>query len=237
LNMPKIFIYLDEGVSPLSYQQTRRTFRKLFPNLTLETLDSKEIAQGLFRKEAHALVFCGGRDLPYCAKLQGAGNKQIRSYVEEGGSYIGFCAGAYYGAAHVEFDRTGPLEVLGTRELAFFPGKAIGPAYKDPVFVYNSEDGAKAALIHWKEEPNPFQVYFNGGCAFHKAETFSSVEVLARYADLEGSPAACIRCRVGEGSAFLSGVHIEFLTPTSALKKLALSPAETLARLLEKSLI
>lgn len=231
----KIFIYLDEGVSPLSYQQTRRTFRKLFPSHIIQTLDSKDVADGLFRKEAHSLVFCGGRDLPYCEKLQGEGNRQIRSYVEEGGSYIGFCAGAYYGAAEVEFDRTGPLEVIGTRELAFFPGKAIGPAYRDPLFAYDSEEGAKAALIHWKGEANPFQVYFNGGCAFHEAEKYPGVEVLARYTDLEHSPAACIRCKVGEGKAFLSGVHLEFTTPTSSLKKLSLSPTEELVHLLEKS--
>jgi glutamine amidotransferase-like uncharacterized protein len=50
-------------------------------------------------------------------------------FVQGGGSYLGLCAGAYYGCARVVFEPGTPLEVVGDRELAFFPGIARGAAF------------------------------------------------------------------------------------------------------------
>ena len=50
-------------------------------------------------------------------------------YVKSGGSYLGLCAGAYYGCARVVFEPGTPLEVVGGRELQFFPGTARGAAF------------------------------------------------------------------------------------------------------------
>lgn len=50
-------------------------------------------------------------------------------FVTQGGSYLGLCAGAYYACARVEFEPGTPLEVVGDRELAFFPGIAQGAAF------------------------------------------------------------------------------------------------------------
>ena len=73
----------------------------------------------------------GGADLPYCTHLNGHGNSLIRGFVESGGSYLGLCAGAYYGCGHVEFELGNPsMEVQGPRELRFFPGTAKGSVYK-----------------------------------------------------------------------------------------------------------
>ena len=47
-------------------------------------------------------------------------------YVNGGGSYLGLCAGAYYACARVEFEMGSELEVVGERELAFFPGIGRG---------------------------------------------------------------------------------------------------------------
>ena len=44
------------------------------------------------------------------------------------------------------------LEVKGSRELAFFKGKAVGPVY--PGFCYESEAGAHAAPIAFRPQPH-----------------------------------------------------------------------------------
>ena len=44
------------------------------------------------------------------------------------------------------------LEVTGSRELAFFKGKAVGPVY--PGFCYESEAGAHAAPIAFRPVPS-----------------------------------------------------------------------------------
>jgi hypothetical protein len=50
--------------------------------------------------------------------------------LDGGGAYLGLCAGAYYACASIEFDRGGPLQVAGPRELRLFAGSARGPAYE-----------------------------------------------------------------------------------------------------------
>jgi biotin--protein ligase len=155
----------------------------------------------------------GGRDVPYHQALQGETNARIRRFVEKGGAYLGFCAGGYYGSGAVEFDKGHPLEVTGERELAFFPGTAVGPAFGGGTFAYNNDSGARAAQISWasgSHRSTVSRVFYNGGCFFREAELFSDVEVVARYAELTGQPAAIVCCKVGAGVAVLSGVHPEY---------------------------
>ena len=40
------------------------------------------------------------------SKLKEKGNRIIKQYVEEGGTYLGFCAGAYYGTSYCDFAHT-----------------------------------------------------------------------------------------------------------------------------------
>lgn len=171
-----------------------------------------------------ALVFPGGADQGYCSTLNGEGNRRIRQFVERGGKYIGFCAGGYYGSTKCEFEVGNKLlEVIGDRELAFYPGTARGCAF--PGFVYHSEKGARAvdlvvdkSFLSAGTVPNVFKSYYNGGGVFVDAPSYHDrgVEVLASYADHlavesgEGA-AAVVYCKVGDGAALLTGPHPEFV--------------------------
>ena len=172
------------------------------------------------------LVMPGGADLPYCRILNGDGNRKIKQYVQRGGAYLGLCAGAYYGSSKCEFmvgDKV--MEVVGERELAFFPDTCRGLAF--PGFKYQSEAGARAAEIAVQKGalsprtgnlPETLRVYFNGGGVFVNASKYKDrgVEVLATYTEKlhvdpgEGS-AAVVYCKVGEGGAVLTGPHPELV--------------------------
>ncbi len=161
--------------------------------------------------------------------LNGAGNRTIAQYVRRGGAYLGFCAGGYYGSGRCEFEvGNPPLEVVGSRELAFFPGTCRGGAFKG--FEYHSEKGAKAAKISVSKGafddseslPDEFRCYYNGGGVFVDAEKLASdsskVEILAEYTediDVESgaAKAAIVYCKVGEGCAILTGPHPEYVPP------------------------
>ncbi len=201
--MKQILVYNDDGVS-------KSSFHNLFDALSrLERFQIKAVTHRFFLSDAWeektALVaFPGGRDLPYHLKLKGEGNRRIKNFVHQGGRYLGICAGAYYGASEIEFEKGGKLEICALRELAFFPGKAIGPAYGNGSFSYDSEQGARAAFISW--EKGLSSIYYNGGCYFENAH---DAEIIARYADLPDTPAAVIYCPCGDGAALLSGVHPE----------------------------
>ena len=164
----------------------------------------------------------GGADLGYCRTLNGEGNRRITQFVERGGAYFGFCAGGYYASKRCEFEVGNPkLEVIGDRELAFFPGTCRGLAF--PGFVYHSERGARDAELRVDKTvltegavPEIFKSYYNGGGVFVDAPIYKDkgVEVLASYTEKlhvepgEGA-AAIVYCKVGEGAAILTGPHPE----------------------------
>lgn len=169
------------------------------------------------------LVFPGGGDLGFCHVLNGEGNRRIKHYVNCGGSYLGLCAGGYYGTSKCEFEvGDEKLEVVGSRELAFFPGICRGSAFAG--FQYNTEVGTRAAEVKVEKTyfastgilPELFKVYFNGGGVFVDASKYKDrgVETLASYTeklDVKSGlgNAAVIYCKVGEGAAILSGPHPE----------------------------
>ena len=168
------------------------------------------------------LVIPGGADLGYCRTLNGVGNRRIEQFVRRGGAYLGFCAGGYYGCKRCEFevgDKT--MQVIGERELAFFPGICRGGAF--PGFVYSSEAGTRAAELKPEKDalnvgtvPTVFRSYYNGGGVFVDASRYADkgVEVLANYTeelnvDPGDAAAAVIYCKVGDGAAVLTGPHPE----------------------------
>lgn len=208
-SMREVLVYLDEGVSFPSYKHTVHALKEELAFL-IRTVDHRFFLTTDWHEKTALVVFPGGRDLPYHTNLQGLANRNIQAYVQKGGSFLGICAGGYYGAAEIEFEKDGELEICASRELGFFSGKAIGPAYGNNLFRYESEAGAREAWIEW--EQGFCSVYFNGGCRFEGTEACSNVKVIARYNDLPETPPAVVHCRVGKGVALLSGVHPEYIT-------------------------
>jgi biotin--protein ligase len=206
--MKKIMIYEDEGVSASSLQRLFSVCLELLPQYAIQLVNHRIFLVHGWEAHTALLIFPGGRDLAYHHKLKGAANARIRSFVYLGGRFLGICAGGYYGATEIEFEKGGELEICGQRELCFFPGRAVGPAYGPGLFRYEDETGARSALIHW--EKGCSFVYFNGGCYFEDADKHTSTQILAHYSDLPGRPAACVYCQYGQGAALLSGIHPEY---------------------------
>jgi biotin--protein ligase len=208
--MKSIFLYRDDGVCPSSLRATVRSLRTVTNRpITLVTRDN--FLEAGWEKKAEMVIIPGGRDVPYSLALQGAANRRIRNYVANGGRYFGICAGAYYGSASVCFEKGGPLEVIGSRELSFFPGSAIGPALGLGEFCYENSHGARITSLALSEtyfSDKSAKVYYNGGCTFN-LET-ANVTALAHYEDLLEKSPAIILCQVGQGKALLSGVHPEY---------------------------
>ena len=218
-------LHSGNGSTVESVRHCLYTLRRLLaPHYAVIPVTGDMIIKEPWTASCAALVFPGGADQGYCRTLNGAGNRRIRQFVEKGGLYVGFCAGGYYGSRRCEFEVGNKLlEVIGDRELAFYPGTARGCAF--PGFVYHSEKGARAAnltvnktVLSSGKIPNEFKSYYNGGGAFVDATKYADqgVEVLASYSEPiaidsgEGS-AAIVYCKVGEGAALLTGPHPEFV--------------------------
>jgi biotin--protein ligase len=138
--------------------------------------------------------------------------------VENGGKYLGICAGAYYACGEIEFEKGTPLEVVGERELRFFPGLCRGTTF--PGFEYETESGARETSLilkreawrdHWSQSPDLCEVWYNGGGSFilDAMAPPKGVKVLAEYEETEPRQVAGVLCTVGQGQALLWAVHPE----------------------------
>lgn len=205
--MSEILLYDDEGVYQLGLKTISNWLRSfdLIKSFDIKSVGSKYIKNESWEDEAKLIIFPGGSDVPYHQLLRGEGCRKIRTFVQNGGSYLGICAGAYFGCSEVEFALKTDFEVRQSRELGFFPGTAVGPIFKP--FCYRSEKGASAARVCSKD-CGEFYSYYNGGCMFSQIQA-DSTEVLATYQEREDAPAVVL-CRVGTGKAILSGIHIEY---------------------------
>ena len=195
--------------------------RLLSPNYAVIPISESVILREPWAPTCALLVIPGGADLGYCRVLNGEGNRRISDFVRRGGAYLGLCAGGYYACGKCEFEAGNkPLEVVGSRELAFFPGSCRGGAFRG--FEYHSEKGARAAVLRVPRDafkdgvPETFTSYYNGGGVFVDAGkiTGRKIEVLASYdddLDVDGGDgkAALVLCHVGDGKALLSGPHPE----------------------------
>ena len=196
-----IYIY-DDGVHGTAHLQ-----------IAIQTLTDAEVrlctASMILNNclnQCRLLIMPGGADLYYCEKLNGDGNHLIRKFVNDGGSYLGICAGAYYGCHVLNWNHN---EISGNRELAFYDGSAIGPIYE---WVENKDDIYKGS---WKHSATldignnaTIKTLYNGGPYFTEPEDDNSY-VVARYADLPNTPPAIIGGTYGQGKYILSSPHLE----------------------------
>ncbi|KHJ31733.1 putative biotin apo-protein ligase [Erysiphe necator] len=216
-----VLIYSGLGSSAESVRHCLYSLRRLLvPNYAVISVTERTILREPWTKSCALLVFPGGADTGYCNSLNGDGFRIIDQYVRRGGAYLGFCAGGYFGSSRCEFEvGNRSLEVVGPRELSFFPGTCRGSAFKG--FEYNSEAGAKAVELIIPSEsslsPCKFNSYYNGGGAFVDAANFSDkgIEILAKYSDpldIDGGDgnAAVVYCKVNQGKVILTGPHPEF---------------------------
>eukprot|EP00193_Tetraselmis_chui_P007096 CAMPEP_0177765714 /NCGR_PEP_ID=MMETSP0491_2-20121128/8137_1 /TAXON_ID=63592 /ORGANISM="Tetraselmis chuii, Strain PLY429" /LENGTH=272 /DNA_ID=CAMNT_0019282077 /DNA_START=221 /DNA_END=1036 /DNA_ORIENTATION=+ len=241
---PHIAVYGGPGAGHLSQRDLQRSLRRaLRPDIQVRIISEEEILEGSWTLSCRMLAVPGGADLPYCKSLNGKGNWLIKEFVEAGGSYLGICAGAYYASAVCEFEAGTRMEVVGERELAFFPGVARGCVYKG--FDYRGLDGAGVVPLRFRSSDDgnwtECSDFVNGGPLFAlpghtppEPEHWSTVEarfpgvkVLATYPERGDAPAA-LRCGVGRGVAVLCGTHPE-TNPDALVEEYRDERAEALA--------
>ncbi|KAJ2163141.1 biotin holocarboxylase synthetase [Coemansia sp. RSA 552] len=229
-----VLVYSGPGVGLNAHAFLMRTLRQFLSHrYAVISVTPEALRKEPWESKAALLVVPGGRDLPYTAEMNGEINRRIKAWVGGGGSYLGICAGAYYGSARCEFEEGSRLEVVGDRELGLFPGTCMGAAY--PGYNYKSEDGARAVELavdqaafamepgFWggDSDDGRVRVHFNGGGYFvAKDPADPRVTVLARYPSDVTDPrdrgrrisgaAALVGCTVGRGLAVLTGTHPEY---------------------------
>ncbi|MDB5491675.1 MAG: biotin apo-protein ligase-related protein [Micavibrio sp.] len=172
--------------------------------------DAASIIAGILDPTVKLLVMPGGADLYYCEKLNGAGNRAIRNFVENGGSYLGICAGAYYACDRIEWARGSDREISGSRELKLYGGLASGPITE---FIQGLDQSWLASATISGADIST-SVCYEAGPIF--AEPSAAHEkIIARYTSLPGQPPAIVESQIGKGQVILSSPHIERQMPSA----------------------
>lgn len=159
-------------------------------------IDQETASSGDLNALCDILIFVGGASAEYRAYLGNHAN--ISSFVEKGGSFVGFCAGAYYAASTMRWQGK-----TFDYPLKLFPGEAAGPYLpwgSLATMVLNPD------LEFQQEFSDTLGMWYFGGPCFNSfSET--EVEVLARYQ--ANNEAAVIAFPFGRGAVLLLGPHPE----------------------------
>lgn len=207
----KVIIYADDGTDRFGVNCLVRYLLDLLNGrYEVEAIRHIDVEPGyLCTPENRLFIMPGGADLPYCALLEPEGTDAIRQYVEEGGTYLGICAGAYFASRRVEFEEDRTYEVIGRRELRLAEVTARGVIRDLESGPYDPEhiSGASAVRVKWGKQMAT--AYYHAGPEFVFDRPARDTEIVATYPDAPGSPPAVIRRRIGKGQAILCSPHFE----------------------------
>jgi glutamine amidotransferase-like uncharacterized protein len=215
--MPKILVYVDAGTDG-----TSRLMRAIAQQLPPGAYEIRAIMADDIRHDAAVFDDCvlfvmpGGADLPFCAALNGAPNQRIRQFVEDGGTYLGICAGAYYACREIAFHAGTDGAICGARELGFVDAVAVGSLPELTGGIPYDATPRSAAAVEIRTTggltaaPVTLQAHYHGGCRFDLGDAAGPAAlILAMYTGMAGAPPAIVSSRVGKGNAILTGVHLE----------------------------
>ena len=202
----KILIYRDYGCADISSLYEGLTSYFTSVDTEVGFTDAAEIKAGVLDRNVRALFLGGGAGNPFMQKLAGIGNERIRAYVENGGTYFGICAGAYYACRDVVFEADIPeLRIENQCGLNLVEGRAVGTLYKEFNLLPYSLSAFSAKIVRIRfDDGESYPALYHGGPWFDQ----TNGSVLAVYEDAGEKP-AIIEKRFGWGKVILSGVHFE----------------------------
>lgn len=210
----QVAVYHDEGTGELTRACLLFALARVFAGrATLRRIYAAElVGSDDWHKDTALLAFPGGADAPYCRKLDGAGTRSIRRYLEAGGAFLGVCAGAYYACARIAFETGSARAVSGPRELALFPGTARGSLHElaAPYATDHLRCAAQVCVRDVHSAAEHHTLYW-GGPEFLPDPGATFTPVLRYVGAASNDALAAVYVPVGNGRALLTGIHAEVM--------------------------
>jgi biotin--protein ligase len=228
-----IRIYNSGGALPMCAHASHTLMQEIYntnakdKNVVVRDIDALEIRSRTsnWQNNTSALIFSGGAVTGFKQALKDDGVSAIKDYVQNGGTYVGFCAGAYFGASEIEFkgydwQSKAPYERSG-EGLGFFNGLARGSIGKIAP-LYDGTSATCCATHVTLDIPNRItrdfppimSAFYGGGPEFitteHPALDDPKCDVISHYILEDGDRrVAGLSCNVGPngGKAILLSWH------------------------------
>ncbi|MFN5382632.1 MAG: BPL-N domain-containing protein [Alphaproteobacteria bacterium] len=200
--MKEIRIYDGPGVDYKCFFNTRVALSSIYGGS--EYISAEQIKTREWFDYTSMLVIPGGAASPYNEALGSDGMESIREFVEQGGVFLGICAGAYFSAKESEFGGVYKLPYIKKKHLGLYDGKVKGPVFN------NLAEKAKIQVLC--SDSVIREVFSYGGGFFENAHLLQSITILASYShiNIQGLDAAFAKIEYGQGLAFSSFVHFEY---------------------------
>lgn len=173
-------------------------------------VDGRYLRELPWEKTTHALVMGGGVCSQWEEELQQEAMIKIHEFVNQGGRFLGICAGGYFGAVRSFFILDETRVLIKERSLKFFSGVAAGPFCLDGSYLSPESALAVKIDLFGQERMQQGFCYYQGGPFFDIEESTDSEKIIASYAE-PFKKAAVLSCSVGLGKAVLCGLHPEFV--------------------------
>jgi glutamine amidotransferase-like uncharacterized protein len=207
LRLARILIYNGKGAN---YTSAKALFEQCCLHSSKKYVvryTAEEELQGTdWLHSTKTLIMGGGSPTEWAKALGDETLKKIQSFVFEGGTFCGVCAGAYFASETSIF-----LDKKTVRPYPLFSGQSLGPLFSS-FENYNdrSPETAKATKItlNGKDEDSGYLFYL-GGPSF-TPNNQQDTTVLASFCNTPCPAPAIIRHTFGKGIVVLSGVHPEF---------------------------
>lgn len=180
-------------------------------------VDGEAIRNGAL-ESVDLLVMPGGKSRVEAAELGEAGQREVRAFIERGGSYIGTCAGAFLLMGGKEPEK----KILGIAPFKHVDGEWGGEAMLEVTYTKASREffGKKGAVSHTER--------FNGGPVMvpTKAVPGADFKVMARFSSnlhsesckpglpSMGGAASAVAGTFGKGRVWLFSTHPEYYPKT-----------------------
>tara|TARA_Y100000310_G_scaffold40276_1_gene37794 strand:+ start:869 stop:1507 length:639 start_codon:yes stop_codon:yes gene_type:complete len=191
-----IGVYNDVGFfQPSVWEDGFVKIKKLLTDVQHKTITRTDINNKAFSlQEFSCIIFPGGYAYPgYTKYVSQIGKQRLRKFVEDGGKYVGICAGAYFAGRNVIYQDK-DVTKTGNYDLNLFSGIVSGPAYKS-----NPDLRWKSTKILFEDDE--IRMKYAAAPCFSEHGT-----IIARY--LDNTP-AIVSEKCGKGEVLLFGPHPE----------------------------
>lgn len=196
-----VAIYFGNGVWDESQTAAENMFRWM--NLSVALIDAKYINENSL--DGFKIICVPGGDMyQYSLDISATGKEKIRSFVINGGGYIGLCGGAYFASKNIRWQGS----LLPMQPLALFDGTAEGTI--DAIVPYPQRNMCQINLTNVSHPiidsiSSPVWILYYWGAVF--TPNSSDVTILGKYAAVD--KAAMLSFNYGNGKVFLIGTHPE----------------------------
>jgi biotin--protein ligase len=208
-----IKVYNGYGTSAIAPRLLIDRFNK--HGHTACSVNHHRIKNGISPKDTKILAFGGQSVTQFKEALGQEGLQNIQSYVQNGGHYLGICAGGYFGADHIDFtgqNDDGTLYTKNANGLGFFNGLAQG-SITDIAEPFSGKTNSSAVItISTVQDQIKYKTLYWGGPEFIPDQTKQNIRILSHFKAANSRKLIMgVQCPVGDkgGRATLLGYHPE----------------------------